>query len=147
MKLSFFNIFYDFTNDFPVVILKDVLNNSFYFRISAHTAEDLIHYTNNKNSVQNNVFNIIIDLLKNTEAKIEKLTVEKYENNIFYGYFQIKLNDKLFYYYLSSDDIIILSKMFDICIEVEPSIFYDFIEESKTEYRQNSSIYQAFMEN
>jgi len=140
-------MFYDFTKDEPVAILKDELNTFYYFKVSSHNAEDIINFISNKNSVKNTVYNIIIDLFNNTEAKIEKLTIEKYEKDEYSGYFQIILNGKLFYYYMTSDDIILLSKMFNIEIEVDPAIFYEIIEKSQKEYANINKYQTLFHEN
>ncbi|OHD06470.1 MAG: hypothetical protein A2086_01790 [Spirochaetes bacterium GWD1_27_9] len=146
MDLNFNNLFYDFKSDTPIAILNDNLGKSFYFKISPNIANQIINFLENDRKITNNMYNIFIDVLNNSSCNINKLTIEKFENGNYTGYFQVKIEDKVFYYYLSSDDIILLSVLFDRFVEIDPFVFYDFLE-PQNDVLYSEKLYEPMIEN
>jgi hypothetical protein len=127
LNLYFDQIIYDNIYDYPLVILKNETDKSCYFRISHHSASDIIEYTKNKNSTKSNLKNIIADIFKFSEGTIEKLSIEKFETDSYNGYADLSINGRKFCYYLCLDDLIIISILFNKKIEIDPVIFYESI--------------------
>jgi hypothetical protein len=128
LNLSFDRIIYDFVYDKPTAILKNEDGKQLYFGISPHTAIEIVNYNKNINNTKSNVKNIIVDLFKLSQSVIEKITIEKRDNKDYNGYLLLKNGMNSFCYYLSLDDLIIFSILFNKPVEADPIVFFDFLD-------------------
>ena len=128
MEMTFFDFYYDPIGEVPVAVLKNNVGKTFYFKISHRTADNIHSFQKNDNSI--NMYNIIYDFLNYATEK--RLSIEKYENNVYFGYLFSKIGDKIYNYYLNSDDLIYLSIILKTSIDVDTLVFYDFLEKSNT---------------
>ena len=133
MKLSYDRIIYDFVSDKPTVVLKDEEGKFFYFNISPHTALEIVNFKKNINSTHSNMKNVMLDLFRISQSEIEKITLEKHETQNYRGYLSLKNGINAFCYYLSLDDLILCSILFNKPVEADPVVFFDFMETVETE--------------
>ncbi|HPO49823.1 MAG TPA: hypothetical protein PLO89_05805 [Spirochaetota bacterium] len=127
MDMRFNEVFYDFTDDVPFVVFDDNQGRSFFIKITPHTAADILNYLNNsKKQFGQGFYNIFVDIFNCSDMKITGLKITEYSEEGYKGYLEVDKDDRKFCYYLTGDDIILFSIMFDKPVKVSKNIFFDF---------------------